>query len=141
MSQFLHGEAFCHMSYKCKKCHEVVSIWNSRDGVTPFGGNCVQECCDGSMQHENFSHDRFDPRHQPANGDLIWADFQCDEERGKELAIKRIDVFKGTEFELKPGTKEYDDMVESLAKSFMDEAKRHSPELYVVRVTHERYHA
>ena len=48
-SKYNHAEAYCLMKYKCEKCGTVETIWNSRDGVTPFIINC--EKCNGHMQH------------------------------------------------------------------------------------------
>ncbi len=40
---YQHPEAFCLMWYECEVCRARERIWNSRDGVTPFGVGC-QEC-------------------------------------------------------------------------------------------------
>jgi hypothetical protein len=34
--QYNHAEAFCVMTYRCRKCGTVEALWNSRDGVTPL---------------------------------------------------------------------------------------------------------
>jgi hypothetical protein len=41
MATFRHAEAFRLMRYRCKTCRFVETIWNSRDGVVPFGVDCV----------------------------------------------------------------------------------------------------
>jgi hypothetical protein len=37
MSEYLHKEAFCLMTYRDENSTEEEVLWNSRDGVTPFG--------------------------------------------------------------------------------------------------------
>ena len=46
LTEFLHGEAFCLMQYRCKSCGQVEHIYNSRDGVSPFGVDSL--CCEGA---------------------------------------------------------------------------------------------
>lgn len=51
-----HVEAFCLMQYECTKCKEIEILWNSRDGVTPFG--IGSSCCPGSISnHVNWGKD------------------------------------------------------------------------------------
>jgi len=42
-------------------------------------------------------------------------------ERAKELAIKRVDSFAGTEYELKKGSAEYDEMVHKLTELYVND--------------------
>lgn len=65
-TEYQHKEAFCLMQYQCKHCHGTEILWNSRDGVTPFGIHC--RICGGSMLHENWQADRFTPDHTPWPG-------------------------------------------------------------------------
>ncbi len=53
-----HKEAFCLMVYLCEVCMYSETIWNSRDGVTPFMMSCLQPNCRGMMQHQLFGADR-----------------------------------------------------------------------------------
>lgn len=66
-----HVEAFCLMQYQCKACRHVEIIWNSRDGVTPFGCNCPS-CGSMDMIHVNFRGDRYAPEHKPHIGQRVW---------------------------------------------------------------------
>src|SRR3990172_3970470 len=101
-------EAYCLMQYQCNTCGVRSLIWNSRAGVTPFVTSCV---CGGERNHINWRSDvRMSPEYAPPPG---YCDVFIDTspERAKESAIKHIDSFAGTEFELKSGTVEYDEMV------------------------------
>ena len=60
--QFNHKEAFCLMNYRCETCGHTEKIWNSRDGVTPFGICCPS--CGETMLHIAWNQDRFAPDHQ-----------------------------------------------------------------------------
>lgn len=70
--QYPH-EAFALMEYGCEECGKVEIIWNSRDGVTPFMVDCP--FCHGTMQHINWSHDRFTPNYIPPIGSRVF--FSC----------------------------------------------------------------
>ncbi|MGD9156860.1 MAG: hypothetical protein PVG39_00500 [Desulfobacteraceae bacterium] len=70
--QYPH-EAFALMEYGCEECGKVEIIWNSRDGVTPFMVGCP--FCRGTMQHINWSHDRFTPNYIPPIGSRVF--FSC----------------------------------------------------------------
>lgn len=65
-----HAEAFNLMWYACR-CGHRERIWNSRDGVTPFGTACPS-CGEPSLQHWAFHLDEFKPDHQPAFGQRVW---------------------------------------------------------------------
>jgi len=43
------------MEYQCNKCQFLELMLNTRDGVTPFGLNCLM--CDGVMYHVNWPRD------------------------------------------------------------------------------------
>ncbi len=53
-----HAEAFNLMKYKCETCNVVQTLWNSRDGVTPYIVNCKQ--CNGKSVHL-IGQDTHDP--------------------------------------------------------------------------------
>lgn len=63
--KYEHAEAFCLMWYGCK-CGHRERIWNSRDGVTPFGMGCPS--CGGSMSHVDWQKDILAPQHQLNRG-------------------------------------------------------------------------
>lgn len=82
-----HGEAFCHMRYASKDRAVVRSIWNSRDGVTPFG--CLDPDTGVELLHVDWFDDRYDAEHVPAVGDLVWIDLHP--ERAAEMAMRQVE--------------------------------------------------
>lgn len=69
----LHGEAFCLMWYQCKDCKAMERIWNSRDGVTPFGMMCAS-CGGANYMHVYFGSDLYAPDHKLRDGQRFWRD-------------------------------------------------------------------
>lgn len=55
MDKLVHKEAYCLMRYRCDKCGSVETLWNSRDGVTPFMIPCGS--CFDIKHHIDFSSD------------------------------------------------------------------------------------
>lgn len=112
------GEAYCLMQYRCNTCGVRSLIWNSRNGVTPFATSCA---CGGERTHINWRSDkRMSPEYVPPPG---YCDVFLDisPERAKEFAIKRVNSFVGTEYGLKSGTAEYDEMVRKLTESYVND--------------------
>lgn len=68
----VHGEAFMLMWYACKACGHRERIWNSRDGVTPFG--CCCPSCGDIMRHIDWQRDEFAPQHKLLPGQHFWRD-------------------------------------------------------------------
>lgn len=69
---YSHPEAFNFMEYTGGRpgCRIFLTIWNSRDGVTPF---CYISTEFGiELQHTNWNGDKFNPDHKPKTGELIW---------------------------------------------------------------------
>lgn len=95
---YKHTEAFCLMTYACK-CGHHEQIWNSRDGVTPFGASCPS-CEKGSMMHVDWALDRREPEHKLKRGQKFWRDGTLDE--GRAILRKRLEMAKGTPYEPKP---------------------------------------
>lgn len=67
------GEAFMLMQYKCRDCGHTETIWNSRDGVVPFGCPCPT-CGTGDMHHIHWDCDCYAPGHFPHRGQGVWID-------------------------------------------------------------------
>lgn len=63
-----HVEAFHLMLYRDTEGNEE-TIWNSRDGVTPFGVDSREGF---ESRHVEWERDVFAPTHVPAVGDRIW---------------------------------------------------------------------
>jgi hypothetical protein len=76
---YQHKEAFALMWYSCV-CGHRERFWNSRDGVTPFGGiqcpSCGQQglSLTGGLSHVRFDLDEHAPDHKPYPGQRIWRD-------------------------------------------------------------------
>jgi len=73
---YRHKEAFALMWYACK-CGHRERLWNSRDGVTPFGFGCPS--CSGTVGDKGLLHvwwnlDVCVPNHTPHPGQRIWRD-------------------------------------------------------------------
>ena len=75
-SKYNHAEAYCLMKYKCEKCGTVETIWNSRDGVTPFIINC--EKCNGHMQNIDWNADERKINYIPKIGQRVFIDMPFD---------------------------------------------------------------
>lgn len=87
-----HAEAFMLMRYRCRECSFSEFIWNSRDGVTPFGIPCRNESCSGTMNHIAWQNDLYLPDHAPMPGQRYFRDGTPDE--AAEIMAKRIELFK-----------------------------------------------
>jgi hypothetical protein len=85
----LHVEAFCLMWYACRQCPHRERIWNSRDGVTPFGMSCPS-CGGTELLHADWHRDQYAPDHKPADGQRVWIDMT--RERASAIADARIAV-------------------------------------------------
>lgn len=70
-SKDTHRKAFCLMWYACK-CGHRERIWNSRDGVTPFGTACPS--CGDIMDHVDWKQDERAPQHKLRTGQRFWRD-------------------------------------------------------------------
>lgn len=70
MSDRKHGEAFALMLYQGQTSGRTVTIWNSRDGVTPFMVDI-----DGEIyQHVHWELDTPAPQHTLRPGDYYFRD-------------------------------------------------------------------
>jgi len=84
--KYRHGEAFALMLYEGQQSKRVVTVWNSRDGVTPFMVDI-----DGEIyQHILWDRDRRMPDHKLKPGDYFFRDTtQADAE---QAATHIVDV-------------------------------------------------
>lgn len=86
MSEYKHKEAFCLMWYGCPCGHREL-MWNSRDGVTPFGTLCPS-CDEPSLEHVWWNQDLCKPDHKPAPGQRVWVSMtQAEAARHAEARI------------------------------------------------------
>lgn len=107
MSKYTHAEAFCLMWYVCT-CGHRERIWNSRDGVTPFGCDCPS-CSKGIMNHVEWRQDEPAPDHKLKHGQRFWRDGTPDE--AEAIMRRRVEQAKGTHWAATP------DVVAELIKS------------------------
>jgi hypothetical protein len=67
-----HTEAFCLMTYETKDRSEREVLWNSRDGVTPFG---ITSRNGKDMYHVEWQNDFYAPNYKPQVGERIFVDY------------------------------------------------------------------
>ena len=91
-----HKEAFALMWYGCE-CGHRERMWNSRDGVTPFGLTCPS-CGQQNLRHINWQLDQPAPQHFPHKGQRVWRDGTPDE--AVEIMAKRIATLRAAGREL-----------------------------------------
>jgi len=70
--EYNHAEAFCLMRYKCGRYGCEETLWNARDGVTPFMIPCSK--CGGDMQHVHWHYDKVTPDYLPKRGMRVFVD-------------------------------------------------------------------
>jgi hypothetical protein len=86
---YKHAEAFCLMWYACE-CGHRERIWNSRDGVTPFGLACPS-CGKPSLRHVEWRSDERRPEHKPPPGQRFFCDGSADD--AVRAIERRIAIF------------------------------------------------
>jgi hypothetical protein len=112
MGERKHREAFCLMWYACKSCGHRECIWNSRDGVTPFGTTCPS--CRETIYHVDWQRDEPAPNHKLIVGQRFWRDGTPDE--AEAIMRRRIAKAKGGRWEASP------EVAEQLIRSARDES-------------------
>jgi DNA-directed RNA polymerase subunit RPC12/RpoP len=98
------------MEYRCQDCSKEEMLWNSRDGVTPFIIGC--RFCGGEARHIDWKADVRHTNYQPQPGERIFIDMTP--EKAKEIATKRVESAKGTEYEIPEADREA--IIEDIAK-------------------------
>ncbi len=73
--KYLHGEAFMLMNYASDDGKVKEVLWNSRDGVTPF---CLNSVDDMEMRHVDWQHDIRSTLHVPEVGSRMFIDLTKD---------------------------------------------------------------
>lgn len=76
--EHIHGEAFTLMWYACR-CGHRERIWNSRDGVTPFGGVHCPSCGGDDLKHIEWKRDEYAPKHALQVGQRFFRDGTADD--------------------------------------------------------------
>lgn len=72
MSEYIYAEAYCLMWYACTCGHREL-VWNSRDGVTPFGMLCPS-CGNATLNHVDWDLDKRSPKHELNFRQRFWRD-------------------------------------------------------------------
>ncbi len=126
---YLHKEAFCLMKYQCKDCGYSETIWNSRDGVTPFGITCIK--CGKDMLHINWEGDCCLPNYDPPVGSRIFTDLTP--EKHREYMEKRADQFWNNEKYKGLGARERYGTIEEFIDSLCNSYKPGEPAIEVVK--------
>lgn len=80
MSDHQYAEAFNLMHYACKNCKHREVIWNSRNGVTPFGLTCPS-CGKHDLLHVEWHRDVKAPDHVPHPGQRVFIDMTIEKAR------------------------------------------------------------
>lgn len=93
LKKYNHTEAFCLMMYHCESCGKYETLWNSRDGVTPFIIGCAE--CGGQMQHIRMAFDRQVTDHILNKGDRVFIDMP--ESLKEPFARKSLNAYKDSE--------------------------------------------
>lgn len=65
-------EAYCLMLYRAKDGSEEETIWNSRDGITPFGVNLRSG---KPAEHAEWRNDRYAPFYVPQVGERVFVSY------------------------------------------------------------------
>src|SRR5687767_14751114 len=88
MTEYNHKEAYCLMRYRCL-CGHCETIWNSRDGVTPYSMDCPSCGSQLGLKHVNFRDDLRRLGHKPHPGQRVFVDMtEEDVERWIRRAVK-----------------------------------------------------
>lgn len=75
---YKHKEAFALMWYRCDECGHRERIWNSRDGVTPFGISCPS-CGGHDLLHADWHFDDREPDYEAHAFQRFFRDGTADE--------------------------------------------------------------
>lgn len=89
-----YKEAFCLMQYRDEVTGEIEILWNSRDGVTPFG---IRSKAGNVAFHINWHQDVYQPDFVPVRGMRIFIDASPDYPHIQEQAKRYVDRFWNAE--------------------------------------------
>lgn len=119
-NRYRHAEAFCLMTYISDDGQIVETLWNSRDGVTPF----VIMSKDGKIEltHTAWKTDKCVPDFKPNPGDRMFVDLTM--EKSTEEAKRRIEMIESDPSYEKFVDPDNKPTVESLAESIFEDGIR-----------------
>lgn len=89
-ADYKHGEAFCLMQYQDEVTGELETLWNSRDGVTPF---VIPSREGNSAQHVNWHLDQRVPDFVPPLGMRVFVDASPNHAHIRKSARDYVDKY------------------------------------------------
>ncbi len=111
---YLQPEAFNLMRYQTKDGTLTEVLWNSRDGVTPFG---IRSTDGREMTHVDWHLDRFAPNYKPTPGSRVFVTLS--KERATEIARERVATYwDDLEYPMSRTFDSQEEAVASLAESY-----------------------
>lgn len=116
------------MKYRCSECGAVEWIWNSRDGVTPFG---VEMKCGHDGHHVDWQRDQYMPGYIPDVGERVFVTLTLDKAR----EYRRADVeahWDTGDYPLREVFESKEAAVEKLAQGDVASFAPDTPDLVVV---------
>lgn len=119
---YLHKEAYCLMKYASRDGSEVEWIWNSRDGVTPFG---IHSRSGAEMSHVQWQFDIRIPNYQPLPGERIFVDMTD----GQADLMARSNVaawWDHDEYPMRDAYPDQETAIAALAKDYLGDGDRPS---------------
>lgn len=123
-------EAFCLMYYENEETKIGFTVWNSRNGVTPF--NVYEDGKQYVHTHWRLDSPIINSGYVKSSilkkGQRIFRDVT--KEEAKQFAIKRLNSAKGTEYEVEEGSERWNELLKSLTESF---GKHGEPTMVVVK--------
>lgn len=123
-----HAEAFCLMQYEDEQTRAIETIWNSRDGVTPF----IVRSPDGQreMRHVNWGQDHYAPHFKPGPGQRVFVTMT--RERAETHARTMVANFwDDAQFPMRERFESKEAAIVALADSYWDEGR--APAIAVVK--------
>lgn len=128
-----YKEGYCHMQYQNESKNKTITIWNSRDGVSPFSVLIDDE----QYQHILWHCDRKDKNYPIKEGDYIFCTVGNLE--AEKIANKTYDFYMNLTDEQKSNTvggKDYFDKIlsdkEEFIKNGIEDSIGHP---YLVKIT------
>lgn len=125
-----HPEAFMLMWYATNDGSERERLWNSRDGVTPFG---INSATTGAEMLHTFKGDVYAPNHVPRVGDRIFVDLTP--QRAQIFAARRVEAMLQDEEYRRSLESNYasrEEAIAAIANDLLRDGKGGVPDILVV---------
>ncbi len=124
------AEAFHRMKYQCndRNCGAVEWVWNSRDGVTPFG---ILMRCGHDGYHVDWRRDQYMPGYIPAVDERVFVTLTIEKAREYRRADVEAHWDKG-DYPMRDAFESKEAAVEKLAEHDVASFAPDTPDLIVV---------